>query len=28
VKAAAQAVVSRMNDQIGARLAAASENAA
>jgi phosphate acyltransferase len=28
VKAAAQAVVSRMNDQIGARLAAAAENAA
>jgi glycerol-3-phosphate acyltransferase PlsX len=28
VKAAAQAVVSRMNDQIGARLAAASEHAA
>jgi glycerol-3-phosphate acyltransferase PlsX len=28
VKVAAQAVVSRMNDQIGARLAAASENAA
>jgi glycerol-3-phosphate acyltransferase PlsX len=28
VKAAAQAVVSRMNDQIGARLAAAAEHAA
>ena len=28
VKVAVQAVVSRMNDQIGARLAAAAENAA